>query len=197
MGKHNRKCQIYFFPFFSTQVSPEVQISRGKKQEINDLSSRAPSSSLPSHVPESSFSSRVPQQQTASVPMGSAEMSASQSSLLNGSLPGSTGFVPHQLLPILDISISSHPLTICHRRPINSLSYVSHTRISLNHCYPKGKEKINAWIIVMPRKTSVIPARLFDLKVLSRALTITGSISLHSKGRARFYGGNFQLFRKL
>ena len=117
-----------------------------------------------------------------------------------GSLAGSMGFVSHQLLPILNSSISSHPLTICHRRPITSLSYVSHTRISLNHLYPKEKEKIIAWVIVMPllpRKSGAILARLFDLNGLSRVLTISGPISLDSKGRTRFYGGNFQVFRRL
>jgi len=66
-----------------------------------------------------------------------------------GSLAGSMGFVSHQLLLILDISISSHPLTICHGRSITSLSNASHPKISLNQLYPKGKEKVDVWVIRM------------------------------------------------
>ena len=47
LGKHKRKCQLYFFPFFSIQVSLEAQISWAKTQEINDLSSRLPEVPFP------------------------------------------------------------------------------------------------------------------------------------------------------
>lgn len=117
-----------------------------------------------------------------------------------GSLCGNMGLVSHQLLPILDISISLHPLTIWHRRLITSLSCVLHIRMSLNHLYPKGKEKINVWVIVMPllpRKSGAVPAELFDLDDLNRVLNITGSVALDSQGRTRFYGGSFQMFRRL
>lgn len=43
---------------------------------------------------------------------------------------------------------------------------------------------------LQPRKGSTIPARLLDFNGLSRVPTITGPISLDSKGRTGFYGGD-------
>lgn len=109
----NGKCQLYFSPSFSTQVSPEVQLSWEIEQEISDLSWSTPSSSL------SVSHSIIAHGLCEDVPI--PELSAAA-----GSPARSMGFVSHQLLLILGVSISSHLRTTFHRRPIMCLNY-SHT----------------------------------------------------------------------
>lgn len=114
-----------------------------------------------------------------------------------GNLARSMGFVSHQLLLILGVSISSHPRTF-HRRPVMSLNY-SHTPGYLWIIFTlKEREKIQVWITVMPL-ASEEPFLQGSLIWMAWAehQPLQSPISLHSKGSTRLYGGNFQISRRL
>lgn len=127
----NRKCQLYFFPPFSPHKRVQKFRWAGKCSRKSQICHRAVQQ-LPFQLCPTAAESIIPQ--------GSVGMSHPRLSAAAGSLASSMAFVSHQILLILGVSISSHPHNISQKNHYVSELF-SHTRISLNHLYLKGKEK--------------------------------------------------------